>query len=538
VKSMFNYYNRQYIFRQSNGELINLFCDSRQNLCFSTLTKRNMWSNPVTLQKNVYQYFYADMDDDNLFHIIYQDNSGNINYSRLDSQSIKTMTVLNAKSSSLYNKQLFIAPFTNTTYFFYVLHHDNSFMLAYQALNNSKITNPKVIDYVSGSSLPCSMLYDSKQNIYAFYQSYDGKYLQLGYKKLGSQLKNWSDFTPVTKYNGNCEYPHAIVDDSGTIHLCYQRRAPKLFEMVYQQKSPDKNLWTPEIIIHSSVHSFDSASILLQKDTIVIYWVREEAIYYNSGSEMGTIWSKPSKLNFPAGRQLQCIIYKSNSPIDRSENHSLLPPGIYPGNAANGFNAAFLDSSGIKASSGSPQLFAGGSQLLEGNQERASFNRNSDVKSLVFEAFKEIQGNVEEIRESWKSAREEIARLNNSYNELSKEFVKHSIQLNVLEKKLDQGKKLSKRLEYINNEVEALKEALKEGIKDKVTILKEFNDDEVSSTEVSSINESTETEVLSVKGEMSAKAIALEKNEPSLEPDKLKEWQEWKEPKEWQGVNE
>lgn len=507
---MFNYHNRQYLFRQSNGELWNFFCDSRQNLCYSTFTRRGVWSNAIMLHKNTYQYFYAEMDQEDIFHLLFQDNDGNIYYSRLDGQSIKTLPVLNSKTPSAYNKQLFIAPFKNNVHFFYVLQHDNSFILAYQVLSNGRISNPKVIDYVSGSSLPCVILYDKAQNIYAFYQSYDGKFLQLGYKKYNTLQKNWSEFTPVTKYMGNCEYPHAIINDSGIIHLCYQRRAPKLFEMVYQQKAPDKNLWTPEVLVHSSVHSFENASIVQANDNIIVYWVREETIYYNTGSQTGDNWSKPSRLNFQSGRQLQCLGYKSNSPRDRvgSGDGSQLSPVIYPGSLSNGMKLAFNAEDNLGDSS----------QLFAGNHEKDRVT-GSDIKGLVLDTFKQIQGSVDEIREGWSATKDELAKLTNAYGELTKELGKYTIRLNMLEDRLAQAKKRSSRLDAVHAEVKETQE---------------LNENR----EAKKAEESSELKEAKELKDMKEVATGGKRPGESLEPEKLKEWQEWKEPKEWQESSE
>lgn len=580
---MFNFHNRQYVFRQSTGELWNFYCDSRQNLCYSSLTRRGTWSNGSVFYKNAYHYFYADMDQDDTFHLAFQDNDGNILYSRLDGQSIKSVPVLNSKTPAVYNKQLFVAPFKNNTHFFYVLQHENSFMLAYQVLSNNKISNPRVIDYVSGSSLPCAVCYDKTQNIYAFYQSYDGKYLQLGYKKLNSASKSWSEFTPITKYSGNCEYPHVLIDDSGIIHLCYQRRAPKFFEMVYQQKAPDRNLWSTEEIVHSSVHSFENSSLLQEKGNITVYWVREDSIYYNSSSLSGNSWGKAARLNFPTGKQLQCICYKSNSPLTRGDaiedggtsskgaargDITQLPPAFYPGTMSNGLKLAFGASDSIgdvsqllgipediaggdgiedsSRSGGSPRL-GDGSRLSGGNRGGGGSSGSSgrygtsgssspsgssgltgssgnDLKNLMLDAFKQLQRRMDEVREGSSATKEELAKLTNAYDHFSKELAKYSIRLNMLESQLGQAKKTSSRLDELSSEIKALKE-----VKRSDTVLMA---PAVLEQKDAALDENTKP---GVKQESTNVVKPAEKPAlSSLDPEKLKEWEEWEEPAEWQ----
>lgn len=543
---MFNFHNRQFVFRQNNGEIRNIYCDARQNLFCSVLSPRGIWNNTAILHKNATPFFYAEIDQDDIYHVLFQDNNGSIFYSRLEGQSVKTMQVLSSKTPNSYNKQLYIAPFRNNLHFFYVLQHNNSFLLAYQVLANSKMSTPKVVDYVSGSDLPCSIIYDREQNITVFYQSYDGKYLQLGYKKFISAQKHWSDFTPVTKYTGNCEYPHAIIDQSGIIHLCYQRRAPKLYELVYQQKTPDRNLWSAETILHSSIHSFENASILQVQDRITVYWVREDVIYFSVGAMNGSGWGKPSKYNNQFGRQLQCLCYKSNSPRDRlgspdwqgdgsslfskpdtgrdsgldtifsfSEQQgdsSPLSPRIYPGTLSNGFKLAFINVDNIRD----------GSPLLSESSDSGT-SSGKDVKSLVVDTFIQLQGSVDETREGLSEIKMELSKLTNAYIDLTKEMSKYSIRLNMMESQLVHLKKSRGRPDLPGRETA--------GDENRISQKSDMPGGAAVSAEASSVSKppSEQNTLHDIQLETPPVKKVL-----SLDPDKLKEWEEWKEPKEWQ----
>ncbi|MGE5613057.1 MAG: hypothetical protein ACM3XR_01505 [Bacillota bacterium] len=551
---MFNLINKQFIFRQSGGEMCSFFHDEMQNLCLKVMSARGAWSNAIVLHKNVYRGFYAEMDRDNVYHLLLQDNNGNIYYSRLDGQSLKTTPVLKSRIPSAYDKHLFIAPLKNNILLFYVLQHDNSFMLAYQVFGSTGMETPKVVDYVSGSSLPCSIVYDPDDNLYAFYQSYDGKYLQLGYKKFNTASRYWSDFTLVTKYAGNCEYPHAIIDTGGTIHLCYQRRSQRLFEMVYQQKAPGRNLWSAETIIHSSVHSFDNASILQIRDRIVIYWVRDDVIYYNSCLLRGGGWGKPSRYETQFGRQLQCICYKSNSPRDNwiDEAGSMKPgsfslsPGIFPGSTAYGLKLAFINTDALgDISALSPQPFSPGSGHADG---AASLHGNSG--SIVHDAFRQMQGSIAEIRESLSGVKKEISRLANVYMELAKEVDKYGIRLNIVENRLKQAEKTGSAVRAaarIDKNAAGQNEEQKTGAGNSAV---PYGDEtgggntaapgktpDASSTDASSAVDglAAKTEVSTNRGNEPKPAERKPSQKPSsVDPDKMKEWEEWEGPREWQ----
>jgi len=502
---MYNFHNRQYIFRQSDGTLWNFFCDHRQELCYSTLTERGLWSSGVVLHKNATRYFYVEMDEDDVFHLLFQTGTGNIHYSRLDGQSIRTVPVLNSKTPAVYNKQLYIAPLKDNVYLFYVLQHENSFMLAYQTLSSSRLGTPKVVDYVSGSSQPCSIAYDYDQNIYTFYQSYDGKYLQLGYKKFNTVLKHWSDFTPVTKYAGNCEYPHVIVDNNGIIHLCYQRRTPKLYEMVYQQKAPDRNLWSREIIVHSSVHSFENASILQVQQKIVVYWIRDDIIYFNSGSLDGDGWNKASRHITQFGRQLQCLCYKSNREGDVSPRGDIsqLSPCIYPGTLSNGLKLAFYmgDISQFNARDSSS-----GAGTVAG----------SSISRLLPDVLGRLQEIVDEINENRSQSKKEMNRLANAYSDLKKEVEKYAIRLNMIEKQLSQLKRLP-----VTAEADAIPAPPSP-----------VASEPSPASGTPSSHGSPAVPASPAASEYIRSSYPSEKVRPTLDPEKLKEWEEWTEPEE------
>jgi len=568
---MFNLQNRQFVFRQPNGEVRSIFCDQRQNLCFNTLTRRGVWNNAAVLHKNVYQSFYADIDQDEVYHILFQDNNGNIIYSRLDGQNLKSVPVLNSKVPTAYDKQLCIVPFKNQIYLFYVLQHDNSFMLAYQLLANNRMGTPKIVDYVSGSSVPCSIIYDSDESIYAFYQSYDGKYLQLGFKKFNTAQKHWSDFMPITKYQGNCEYPHALIDSNGIIHLCYQRRTPKLFEMVYQRKDPDKNLWSPEIVVHSSVHSFEKASILQTENRLVIYWVREDVIYYSDGSFTGEGWSKPSRYSNQYGRSLQCISYKYLKPIpDRvqfnkstlygaPENQNVLlggqngsssatpgetgkyvlsmSPEIYPGTVANSLKLAFVSIDQFGDLFGDSPSYPVAEYASENRETGGPAQPGGDIRKIILDTFKQLQNSVDEVRVGWSENKKEMTRLTNAYLELVKEMGKYTIRMNMLENQLKQLRK----------------PAVKE---EAASYWQSAPDSEPKATPARHKPAKPEADIAAVEGENHKVTEGKEKKDgrngfenpgailrneekpaikpgSSLDPEQLKEWEEWQEPEEW-----
>ena len=69
---MYNEDSKQFLLKWSNGETFNFFVDSKNNLCYSNLSKKGLWSRPTIIKKQIHPCFYADIDSKDKFHIIFQ----------------------------------------------------------------------------------------------------------------------------------------------------------------------------------------------------------------------------------------------------------------------------------------------------------------------------------------------------------------------------------------------------------------------------------------------------------------------------------
>ena len=402
---MYDIKNKQFVFRQSKGTLLNFFYDERSGLCCSVLTKRGEFTEPILLQKNLQTYYYIDMDRNDIFHIVFQDSQGNIHYSYMDREDIKTIPILNSKAKTLYDKQLYLVHLKDKTHFFFVLEHNDTIFLTHQTYTNGKINPPSVVDYVVRNENSFVAIQDKQGNIYTFYQSSDGKYLQLGYKKYIQSQNFWGEFTPITKYRGDCEIPRVIVDKNNVIHMSYQRRGDKYYELIYQQKQPDKNIWSGEVIISFSPQTFMNSSIFIQDKKTYIYWLRDEVIYYCVTSDNGKAWTKPNRYNQLYGKNLECIVYRTNSQyeIDKIIMHTI------PGSFKDGFRMAFYHDEGHTMSSKSIE------------------NSNDEYSITIVDSLNHLKQGMEELNSTCRKLSNEITNLKEIQQEFKKDIEKQSI---------------------------------------------------------------------------------------------------------------
>lgn len=431
---MYNPDNRQYLFRDSTGRIFNLYHEEKRGLCFSSLTKKNYWSDPVILSKDCMKPISADMDQDDTAHIFFQDKHGNLLYNRVPDPFQQSVPVLNSKSQSAYNKHINVISMKNVLHLFYVLQHNEERLLAHQTFSDGKPGTPRVVDYVTDTPIPYAVCCDKSGSIFAFYQSSDGKHYQLGYKRLAPTQKSWSEFIPVTNRPGDAELPVILSDNTSIIHMCYQYRSSRQYELIYRQKVPDKNMWSNESVIHSSSYPFDTASILYTSAGLYIFWVRDDTIFYSASTDKGSTWSKAAKYNFSAARQLVCLAYKSNHP---SEYEKIITRHI-PGSFINGVKFAFY-------------------QIPPDNISMSA----DELKNMIVDSLKMLNASVDELKEADGEIRDSLSKLELSQQSMEKEQVKCSLKLSLMEEELLRLKQMNMRMESLTATLRDMTQAIK-----------------------------------------------------------------------------
>lgn len=435
---MYNYNNRQYIFKKLSGGTWNIYHDSKSGICYNILTGRNTWRGPVTIERKAYPYFFADMDYRECFHIIYQDLHGNIIYCNLTDDSIAKTPILHSKSPSVYNKHLYLCFFKDNIHFLYVLLYNNNLLFIHQTMINSSVGSPKVIDYVYENNVPISALSDKSGNIYAFYQSLNDTDVQFGYRKFSPDKDSWSNFqavaSPGISTDIKYDFTSIIIDNSNLMHICFQKQNKDKYNFVYKQNKLDENLWSEDYLIHSSIYTFENSSIVSIDNNIFVYWIRNEIIYYRFTKNKGESWSRVLKYNFPTGRNLYCFSYNTNIPyeIERIAIKDI------PGNFSNGIKIAFY------------QDFFGNNII---NTARENLQRVflDSIKHLK-DAIDKLSKRIEQLESSFKG-------FHFSQKNIDKEMDKLFIRISILE---DELKKIQASLLRMGNNIKVPEREAKE----------------------------------------------------------------------------
>lgn len=407
---MYNPKNKQFVFKDSNGRLWNFFFDINQGICYSIYTKKMSWSEPRTIQAEAHEQFYADIDANDCFHLVYQDKKGNIIYCLMQqNETVKAIPVLTSKSHSLTNNYLSLIVAKNCVHIFFIIEHNGTYMLSFQTLTEGVPVAPKKVDNIAALQNPYSVIYDLNDEIYAFYHISDGTNNQIGYKKYSITSKVWSEYCQITTFSINSENPKILVDRNGIFHICYRRKLDKQNQLIYQQKIPDRNMWTSESILLSTNTTINHFSMLSIKSSLIVYYLRDEILFPYISEDLGIRFTKPTK-GIPLSKQYICVQYKSNSPYEHVQAAEI------PATFVNGFRLMFSNES-VDPESGL---------------------NTDEMKAIIITDLKQLKKEVDQLKETQKTLFENInflsAAQQNLQQNLQKEIAKLVIGINSVRK--------------------------------------------------------------------------------------------------------
>jgi len=425
---MYSSNSKYFVFKKSNNKIVALTYGEKSGICFTTLTKKNTWTAPVSVEKQARDFFSACMDTKDVIHIIYQDSHGNIFYIQMDEASVFSLPMLGSKYPSPYNKYFNILAVKNNIHCFYVLIHNNKYLLTHQVISNNEVRNPQALGYINKNNLPYAVHFNRSGDIYIFYQNGLSNDLnqqfsafQIGCRKYSSMNQRWEEFIPITapdlapNAQLKFDYPSIIIDNADIIHISYQKLVADRYELVYRQKPIGETNWSTETVIHTSLNPFENSSIICLNEKIIIFWVRNDTIYYSYSANRGNSWSKPNRYNFPVGRQLSCISYQTN---DFYEVNRIIMKEI-PGSFINGLKLAFCD------------------DVLSAETTDTS---QDGYRNIISDNLKALHNTIDELIEVNNNIKTDIKRLKLFNSNILKEIDKIYIKLNYLENQIKQNR--------------------------------------------------------------------------------------------------
>lgn len=414
---MYNITRRQYILKLSSGQYLNIYYKLNTGLCFSKLTSSGAWTSPAVILKDALPGFSACLDTADNIHLLCQDDKSNILYISCKDGSWFSKPVSRNKRDEIYDKHPYIYSLNNKIYFFYVVESSEKKLLVYQAYSEDGFTAPKVIDNVRKSTRTYTVLHDQNGTTFVFYVVKGEKSDTLRYRTLNADGDGWSDYFDISS-GMNLSSVHILsvsAGQAGDFHLSLQKASVQKYEIIYVNIPLCKEKQCSEAILTSSPYNFLNSSLLVKGNKIIIYWVREDNIFYCMSADNGITWSKPEKYSSFDRQLLYCTRLCSN---DSENNMDVITTDI-PAIISEGYQPAFIN------------------ELKDRNVEDFEASILSAIKILT--SIEEINCTINETEEAVKNLEAKMQQFDADYNrytilklQTDREILKLGIEIELL----------------------------------------------------------------------------------------------------------
>jgi hypothetical protein len=388
---MFDITNKDYIIKLSTGRVINIYYRSNSGIYYRVLDKKNKWQEPMLAIKTLSTDFDVCIDATDNIHIIAKDRPGNVVHLLFNNGNWDTGTVIKNRGINIELNNLSIICNNEEVYFFYIMKQPNKCLLSYQIHRGTgNMSEPNVIDYVEEGKVPFYVIKDEKKNIYVFYKHSDNRYNRIGYKKYSTLTDKWDNFYPIATNSGGLNLISGVVCGDDLIQVCWERVSEQNYELMYSKGQPELQSWSEETVINTAAAPFSGASILVNNDRVLVYYINGKDITYLISYDNGITWSQPEPYYFSNNKPFYCISFKTNIPDEYPNTYFRFVPGDY----ANGYRLALLNDSTV---------------MNGGKME-------NNLKSIMVDTFKTISDNIDELKQSMVKLNEKIEELDNRAN--------------------------------------------------------------------------------------------------------------------------
>lgn len=331
---------KQYIVKTSLGRLINIFYKPYAGLCAGGQNANGTWTLPEVILKNALPGFSVCLDGSDNLHMLCQDEKSNLLYMSCKNDSWSTQPVSGNISREVRDKYPQICILSGDIYFFYVIEALGKRTLFCQKYGSGGLSAPKAVDYVGRLSKAYMVLNEADKYLHVFYMKPGEKRGTPGYRVLEAGREDWSGFTALNDRSdiSGEQLLSVSYDGHSNLHICMQRGDEHKFELVHlktRQGGNDRS----EAVLASSPYPFMDSSILSLKDRLVVYWTREDRIFYCVSTDNGNTWSKPEKYNFSENEIIHWVRFLTNYADDGMNTVC----ADIPANISEGFRPAFIN---------------------------------------------------------------------------------------------------------------------------------------------------------------------------------------------------
>ncbi len=229
---------------------------------------------------------FCVLAEDDVIHLICQEESGNILYLSYDDGDWHKTILLESKSPSPYPKHFSLIPVGNFLNLFYILAYKERHMLIHQILTGES-RPPAVIDHIKNSTPPY-LLTKTGTDIHIYYESEAGI---SGHRTYRWSRKELSQFVPLCPEK-NFLLRGLLPDDGGRMRYAALQNFNKIHNLIYFEKTA-QGAFTEPVTLYLDVSPDCTPIFCEEKEKLYLLWLEKGSVMSAYSVDDGKHWSKP-----------------------------------------------------------------------------------------------------------------------------------------------------------------------------------------------------------------------------------------------------
>lgn len=222
-------------------------------------------------------------------HVVCQDTTGAILYLYFDGSVWKKLTLFSRKDARPYPKHFTLVPVGSHINLYYVIEYKEKHMLIHQILNRPD-DEPTVVDYISDSTPPFSVCYNTSGDITICYTNQAGI--------CGTRTYRWSQkkYSPFIKLilPASAQNVTVFEDDDGTEYYSFVTKTENIHNLTLIKRESEGDFSEPKIIYLDCSPS-PGVTMFKLKERLYIEWLDAGNVMMSYSDDGGEKWKKPIK---------------------------------------------------------------------------------------------------------------------------------------------------------------------------------------------------------------------------------------------------
>lgn len=401
---MYNPDQKQYILKNSFGVSYHVYFEPERGLCIRMLSDSRIWSRGYILDKFAINDFAVVLDNNDIFHFVFQTDKGNVMYGHGMHGQIEIRPILSSREATTYPKHVSLLISGNAVFIFYIIKHQNQHIISMQYVQDGILSNPLAIDYVDHPSyIP---FLDTMGKCHLVYINNNHGKMQVKHRALKDDFSIFTAPDTIHSCEGIISSLSYVLTNANNVFITFEVFADESYEVIFKdllQANHSK-------VLYNSKSPSGLSGLLYCSGILYFYHTVKDSIYFLYSDDNGSTWSNQalySDLDNPI-----CFSYTSNYPKDARVSCQQIP-----GNFSRGYNVAFLNDEAVKKM-----------------QEVKQLNKNDEGNNL-----------------NYKDLKSKVLQLQNQTNIMEKELTKVWATQKMFEKKIKHLNLLYEQLHNIVN---------------------------------------------------------------------------------------